>query len=50
MQLAASPGDLLQESPFNRGKSVWPCHLQKDKDALAPIGTTISQFAEARMY
>ena len=50
MQLAASPGHLLQESPFNTGKSVWPCRLQEDKDALAPIGTKISQFAQAGMY
>ena len=38
------------ESPFNRGKSVWPCRLQKDKDALTLIDNTIPQFAQAGMH
>lgn len=46
MQLAASPIYIPQDEPFKRSTSVWPCHLQMDKDTLVPIDGTISQFAQ----
>ncbi|XP_028776430.1 protein TIFY 4B-like isoform X2 [Neltuma alba] len=47
MQLAASPIYIPQDEPFKRSTSVWPCHLQMDKDILVPIDGTISQFSQA---
>ncbi|XP_054791069.1 protein TIFY 4B-like isoform X2 [Prosopis cineraria] len=47
MQLAASPIYVPQDEPFKRSTSVWPCHLQMDKDTLVPLDGTISQFAQA---
>ncbi|KAI9089706.1 hypothetical protein K1719_028999 [Acacia pycnantha] len=47
MQLAASPIYIPHDETFKRSTSVWPCHLQMDKETLVPIDGTIPQFAQA---